>query len=227
MPALGHCSDLASEGQFGNHSRVRWRVVVVIALAAVLSVSLDGLAASSVRRSRSSESGTKQPLLGKIQWLVAHEPRGESLASAGISVGSTVGSHWQAVRFARLLSPNPNSRWKLAVSLIGNDGRNICLTIYDGREQIAGGCSFGSLLRPFSAMTTTKGDQIAMYGLASDGVARLSLALANGKRLSVPLVDNAFLITLPKPDQPLGLVAYDRAGAVIGGTRASGPNLPK
>jgi hypothetical protein len=206
---------------------MRWRLAVVVALGALLSFSLDGLAAPSVHSVRSSGSGANQPAVGKIQWLLGHEPRGESLASAGISVGSTVGSHWQPVRFARLLSPNPHSRWNVAVSLIGKHGRNICLTIYDSRAQVAGGCAFGSLLRPFSAMTTTKGDQIAIAGLASDGVARLSLALESGKRLSVPLLDNAFLIAVPKQDQPLGLVAYDRAGAVIGGARASIPKLPK
>jgi hypothetical protein len=204
---------------------MRWRLVVVVALAAFLSVSFDGLAASTMHPTRFSESATKQLPLGKIQWLLRHEPRGVSLASAGLSVGSTSGSHWQPVRFARLLSPNPRSGWKVAVSLIGKRGRNICLTIYDGRRNIAGGCAFGSLLRPFSAMTTTNGDQVAFAGLASDGVARLALVLANGKRLPAPLLDNAFLIVLPMQDQPLRLIAYDQAGALIGGARASIPKL--
>jgi len=203
---------------------VRWRLLVVVALAAFLSVSVDGFA-SNVHLARFSESATKQSPLGKIQWLLRHEPRGESLASAGLSVSSTVGSHWKPVRFARLLSPAPGSGWKLAVSLIGKRGRNICLTIYDGRRKIAGGCAFGSLLRPFSSMTTTNGDQIAFAGLASDGVARLALVLANGKRLPVALLDNAFLIVLPMRDQPLRLIAYDRAGTPIGGARASIPKL--
>jgi hypothetical protein len=204
---------------------VRWRLIVVVALAAFVSVSLDGAAAMNVPLGRISESATKQPPLGNIQWLLRHEPRGESLASAGISVGSTAGSHWQPVRFARVLSPAPRSGWQLAVSLIGKRGRNICLTIYDGRRNIAGGCAFGSLLRPFSTLTTTNGDRVAFAGLASDGVARLSLVLANGKRLPVALLDNAFLIVLPMRDEPLRLIAYDRAGAPIGGARASIPKL--
>jgi len=205
---------------------VRWRLILVVALAAFLLVSLDGFAATNVHLARLSESASKQPALGKIQWLLRHEPRGESLASAGLSVGSTAGSHWQPVRFARALSPAPRSGWQLAVSLIGKRGRNICLTIYDGRRNIAGGCAFGSLLRPFSSMTTTNGDQIAFAGLASDGVARLALVLANGKRLPVALLDNAFLIVRPLWSQnPLRLIAYDRAGAPIGGARASIPKL--
>jgi hypothetical protein len=204
---------------------VRWRLIIVVALAVFVSVSLDGAAATNMRLARISESATKQLPLGKIQWLLRHEPRGESLASAGISVGSTTGSHWQPVRFARALSPAARSGWQLAVSLIGRRGRNICLTIYDGRRKIAGGCAFGSLLRPFSSMTTTNGDQVAFAGLASDGVARLSLVLANGKRLPVALLDNAFLIVLPITDEPLRLAAYDRAGAPIGGARASIPKL--
>ena len=204
---------------------MRWRLVVVVALAAFLSVSFDGFAATNMHLTRLSESAAKPPPLGKIQWLLRREPRGEPLASAGISVGTTSGSHWQPVRFARLLSPNPRSGWKVVVSLIGKRGRNICLTIYKGRRNIAGGCAIGSLLRPFSAMTTTNGDQVSFAGLASDRVARLALALANGKRLPVPLLDNAFLIVLPMRDQPLRLVAYDRAGRSIGGSRASIPRL--
>lgn len=204
---------------------VRSRLVVVVVLAAFLSVSLDGFAGTNVHLARFSESAATRAALGKIQWLLRHEPRGESLASAGLSVGSTSGSHWQPVRFVRVVSPAPRSGWKLAVSLIGKRGRNICLTIYKGRRNIAGGCAFGSLLRPFSAMTTTNGDQIAFSGLASDRVARLALVLANGKRLPVPLLDNAFLIVLPMRDHPLRLIAYDRSGTPIGGSRASIPRL--
>jgi hypothetical protein len=204
---------------------MRWRLIVVVALAAFLWVSLEGLAATNVHPARLSKSATKQPPLGKIQWLLRHEPRGEPLPSAGISLGTTSGSHWQPVRFARLLSPNPRSGWKVVVSLIGKRGRNICLTIYEGRRNIAGGCAFGSLIRPFSAMTTTNGAQVAFSGLASDQVARLALVLANGKRLPVPLLDNAFLIVLPMSDQPLRLIAYDRAGTPIGGSRAAIPRL--
>ncbi len=204
---------------------MRWRLIVVVALAAFLSISFDGFAAANAHLTRFSDTAAKQPPLGKIQWLLRREPRGEPLASAGISVGTTSGSHWQPVRFARLLSPNPRSGWKVVVSLIGKRSRNICLTIYKGRRNIAGGCAIGSLLRPFSAMTTTNGDQIAFAGLASDGVARLNLVLANGKRLQARLVDNAFLIVLPVRDLPLRLVAYDRAGARISGTRASIPKL--
>jgi hypothetical protein len=204
---------------------MRWRLAVVVVLAAFLSVSLDGIAAANVHLTRFSGSAAKLPPLGKIQWLLRHEPRGEPLPNAGISVSTTSGSHWQPVRFARLLSPNPRSGWKVVVSLIGKRGRNICLTIYDGRRNIAGGCAIGSMLRPFSAMTTTNGDQVAFSGLASDGVARLALVLANGKRLPVPLLDNAFLAVLPMRDQPLRLIAYNRAGTPIGGSRASIPTL--
>ena len=89
---------------------------------------------------------------GTIAWLFRHQPRGESLAAAHIAPLSLVGSHWQPTRFARVLVPDPVAGEKIAVSLIGKHGRNICMTVFLARSGF-GGCAIGLLLKPFNVST--------------------------------------------------------------------------
>jgi len=182
------------------------------ALVLFLCAALPAVGARTGIKSQHRSGGT-------ISWLLRHEPRGASLASAHIRLGSTVGSHWQPVRFARVLTPNPRNPDKLVVSLIGKHGRNICLTLFEHGRAVSGGCGIGSLLKPFSSMTSTDAtgrEDIA--GLASDEVASISLVRPGGRSLPVPLKDNAFLITIDRSGGSSTLVAYDSAGSVISST---------
>jgi hypothetical protein len=52
-------------------------------------------------------------------------------------------------------------------------------------------------------------------GVASDEVARIDALLADGQRTEVALVDNVFLIDLPRANLPARLVAYDEEDRVI------------
>jgi hypothetical protein len=63
---------------------------------------------------------------------------------------------------------------------------------------------------------------VTLAGLASDDVAKLSLYLATGRRVSVPLHDNGYITSAVKADYPLRLVAYDNEGRVIGITTVQG-----
>lgn len=168
---------------------------------------------------------------GTIAWLFRHQPRGESLAAAHIAPLSLVGSHWQPTRFARVLVPDPVAGEKIAVSLIGKHGRNICMTVFLARSGF-GGCAIGLLLKPFNVSTAGglgfgAGQNTILAGLASDDVARMSVFLAHGRSRPVPLRDNAFFISISPADLPVNLVAYDHSGLVIGTTRtATGGLLP-
>jgi hypothetical protein len=158
---------------------------------------------------------------GTIHWLFQHEPRGESLAQAGIPVGALVGSHWQPVRFARVLRPDPTKNIRLAVSLIGKRGLNICVTTFQARA-IGGGCAVGLTLAPFNAQVSigsSRAPSALISGLAGDTVARMSLFLGTGNHLAVPLRNNAFAILAPRGEPTAKLVAYDRQGRVIGSSR--------
>ena len=57
---------------------------------------------------------------------------------------------------------------------------------------------------------------LTVSGVASDDVARIDALLADGQRAEVPLVDNVFLIDLPRANLPARLVAYDEEDRVIG-----------
>ncbi len=210
--------------------RQRWslngrRVAVLAGIAFALGVGatvvsgapLLGLGAAST--TPGPVAVERQLPNGTIGWLFRHEPRGQSLAAAQIAVGSLVGSHWQPVRFARVLTPDPALNTRIVVSLIGKRGRNVCMTVID-RDSGGGGCAVGLLLRPFSVMTSGRMEHgrtlITLAGLASDDVASIKLFLGHGAARRVPLKDNAFYVRLSRPDLPANLVAYDDQGRVIG-----------
>lgn len=160
---------------------------------------------------------------GTVHWLFAHQRRGESLAQAHISLLSTTGAHWQPVRFARVVVPDPSQPVKVVLSLIGKRGRNICMTVYEGGYARSGGCAVGLLLKPFTYSTSwhlnpncTSCGGVLITGVASDEVARMELFLPGGKHRHVPLEDNVFLVRLRASDSSANLVAYDRTGLIIG-----------
>ncbi|HEY6151591.1 MAG TPA: hypothetical protein VIW19_13805 [Gaiellaceae bacterium] len=150
---------------------------------------------------------------GTIRWVLDHEPRGQSLRAAHISVDALVGSHWQPVRFARVLRPDPRTNVRIAVSLVGKHGRNMCMTAFLGRVHF-GGCGVGSGLRPISPMML--GDHVVV-GLARDGVSRVTLIDSNGRRHHAALRDNALSVAI-RGARALKLLAYDRQHRLVGTT---------
>jgi hypothetical protein len=57
---------------------------------------------------------------------------------------------------------------------------------------------------------------VTIGGVASDDVARLEVLLSDRQTAAVPLVDNAFVVDVPRANLPARLVAYDDADRVIG-----------
>jgi hypothetical protein len=214
------------------------RIVVFAAILGSLAYGVAAAIASGVSLHTATAASIPGPTHverrvpnGTIRWLFRHEPRGQSLADAHISLGSTVGAHWQPVRFARVLTPNPASKAEIVVSLIGKHGRNICMTVVVPKA--GGGCAIGNLLRPFSEMTAS-GTNVAdpggviLAGLASDEVAHMELFLPGGRHRAVPLKDNAFFASVRASDYPANLVAYDRNGLIVGTAATPGPiRLPR
>jgi hypothetical protein len=158
---------------------------------------------------------------GTIRWLFDHQPRGQSLQAAGIAIGSLVGSHWQPVRFARVLRPDPASSARIVVSLIGKRGRNLCMSVFFPGGGV-GGCGVAHLtpfkFTTFSGLDLVPSGGFVVAGLASDQVARIELFIANGSHRRVPLRDNAFFTRVARSELPVNLVAYDKQGEVIGTT---------
>jgi hypothetical protein len=167
------------------------------------------LAARSARRS------------GTIRWLFNHELRGTSLHAGGIRLTSTVGSHWQPVRFARVLTPDPQSRARIVLSLIGKRGRNICITLFPtganpANDSGGGGCAVGLTLTPLSTMTAYGPDGGYIAGAADDHVARITLQFRDGSYAHVPLHDNTFFIRIRPGTTPRTLFSFNSDGHAIG-----------
>jgi hypothetical protein len=212
-------------------SRGRMRQARLLVVAGIVAFAL-GVGATIVSGStfgRSSRSPgqpgpqrvERQLPPGTIRWLFRHQPRGQSLQAAGIAVGSLVGSHWQPVRFARVLRPDPSSPTRIVVSLIGKRGRNLCMSVFFPGGGV-GGCGVGHLaplkFTTFSGLDLVPNGGFVVAGLASDQVARIELFVANGTHRRVPLRDNAFFTRVARSELPVNLVAYDKQGKVIGTT---------
>jgi len=217
---------LSSVVRGGRRRQVRLLLAAGI-VAFGLGVGATIVSGSTIGRSSRNPSAPgpqrveRQLPPGTIRWLFDHQPRGQSLQAAGIAVGSLVGSHWQPVRFARVLRPDPSSRTRIVVSLIGKRGRNLCMSVFFPGGGV-GGCGVGHLapvkFTTFSGLGLVPSGGFVIAGLASDQVARIELFIANGTHRRVPLRDNAFFTRVARGELPVNLVAYDRQGEVIGTT---------
>jgi hypothetical protein len=56
---------------------------------------------------------------------------------------------------------------------------------------------------------------MTVFGAAADGVARVTIFLADGERLRAPLRDNFFAAVVPTAGYPLRVVGYDTRGRVV------------
>jgi hypothetical protein len=184
---------------------------------------VGGRCARTTQSGRQTQATSAAPSRahGTIGWLFRHEPRGQSLAQAAIRITRTVGSHWQPVRFARVLTPDSHSRARIVLSLIGKRGRNVCMTLFPSganatNDAGGGGCAVGLTLTPLSTMIAygLGGGYIA--GAAEDQVVRITLQLGDGSAMSVSLRDNVFFIHIPPGVTPRTLVSFDRNGHAIG-----------
>jgi len=162
---------------------------------------------------------------GAIRWLARREPRGIPVPH---TVHNIVGVLPDVI-FHREITPDPAAPERMVVSVrpagaaYGPHLRNklqVCAEVVGGRFSASGCWPAGRLFStaPFSfALSEQAGLQTTtIAGLASDEVSNLTLYLATGREVSVPLHDNGYLITAAKADYPLRLVARDSAGRVIG-----------
>jgi hypothetical protein len=192
------------------------RPLVLVAALVVLAVGVGAtLAGTLVLQAPRGVPGPRRadrvPAHGTIRWLFRHEPRGQSPAAAGIPTGLLS----QPLRFARVIRPLPTGPLRIAVSLIGKRGLNVCMMTFDDRRALAGGCAIGWHLQAFKAMLLVRRDKVLFSGLASDSVARMAVFVSGGKPVAVPLRDNAFAVQIPLARFPANLVAYDSTGRVI------------
>jgi hypothetical protein len=172
---------------------------------------------------------------GAIRWLARREPRGTAVPQ---TVHHIVGVLPDVI-FHREITPDPKAPERLVVSVrpagaayFGGQLRNklqVCAELVGGRFAGAGGCwPAGRLFStaPFSLGVAEQpgGQTVTIAGLASDDVAELTLYLATGRRVGVPLHDNGYITSAALADYPVRLVAADSEGRVIGVKTLQGPS---
>ncbi|MGA9761333.1 MAG: hypothetical protein WBQ14_02810 [Gaiellaceae bacterium] len=164
----------------------------------------------------------------KIGWLTRHEQRGTAVPRnfPDMESGAT---------FQRLLAPEPGPL-RVMVSLHRND--DVCMSIVSPTSGAAdgGGCLNETILNAGvwgdvseahflwrESVMLTEGDQyVTNAGLVDDHVSRMLLLFVSGKRVPVPVKDNAFSYMVPRTEYPVLLLAYDSEGRIIGMERDIG-----
>jgi hypothetical protein len=164
---------------------------------------------------------------GAIRWLARRQPRGTAVPP---TVHHIVGVMPDVI-FHREITPDPTAPERMVVSVrpagsayFGGRLRNklqVCAEVVGGRLAGGGGCwPAGRLFStaPFSlgVLTQPGGQTMTIAGLASDDVAKITLYLATGRTVGVPLHDNGYITSAVKADYPLRIVAYDSEGRIIG-----------
>jgi hypothetical protein len=151
----------------------------------------------------------------RIAWIARRESRGVAVPL------SRFRERWhspkQRTTFARLLTPVQGGRERVMVRL-NRDG-DIRFSLVLGRTECSAGGSFKDLARssyPFILMESGGNQYMTILGLADDEVARMTLFLATGERVAVPLKDNAYVVKASLTKFPVRVVAYDRDNRVIG-----------
>lgn len=163
---------------------------------------------------------------GAISWFARRQLRGQPVPAHLHGILANKAN----VIFARMLTPDPRIPELVVVSIrpagkayFGgrlHNNHQVCAELIGGRYT-GGGCwPAGRLFStaPFTATVTQQyGDQVvAVTGVASDQVARMSQYSATGAHQQVPLHDNTYLALATLADYPLRLVAYDNHGRIIG-----------
>jgi hypothetical protein len=159
---------------------------------------------------------------GRIKWLEAREPRGEPLDVLPSGEDSLGPRFSKNVLFGRVLTPDPDRPTRIVLTLNAHRPNGPPAGLCPWVVGRGGGAGGGCAPYPFARMPILSsgsmhgfGAFLTVSGVASDDVARIDALLADGQRAEVALVDNVFLIDLPRANLPARLVAYDEEDRVI------------
>ena len=156
----------------------------------------------------------------RVGWIARREPRGTAVPP-GIF-------RFRKSTFRRLLAPDPGGVARVLVYVDRND--ELCFGLVLVHEASAGCAPLGSSPNwpyPFTLgeVSGGSGQYASVFGLADDVVARMTLFLADGESVAVPLKDNAFVIEAARSKYPFRLVAYDSAGIIVGVKTIQDPSI--
>jgi hypothetical protein len=166
---------------------------------------------------------------GKVGWLERHEARGRPLSvlpprMRQSLLGARRFQGKSKIVFGRVVTPDPTIPLRVVLTLnahhVGGPAAGLCTSLV-GPSGAGSGCApYPDLFKasPISVGLSGNGpgEFVQVDGVVSDDVDHLRALLAGGQWSPVPLVDNAFIVSLSRSNLPARLVAYDTDGKVIG-----------
>jgi hypothetical protein len=162
---------------------------------------------------------------GKVGWLERHESRGQPLSVLPKRTHlGLLGHRLSKIVFGRVVTPDPSVPLRIVLTLNGNHAGGPVAGLCTALVGPSGG---GTGCAPYPEMFKTSpvsvgmmgggaGEFVLVDGVASDDVDHLRALLSDGQLSPVPLVDNAFLVSLSRSNLPARIVAYDGSDRVIG-----------
>jgi hypothetical protein len=139
----------------------------------------------------------------RIGWYERGERRGVSIDDLQLTTQER-----DMLRGARLFKPDP-----LSDVIVGLRGR-YCLvtrsTASCSRERFSGGA-----LSTATMGASLSSEFLTVYGMAADGVSRVTIFLADGQQLDVSIRDNVFAAIVPTRLYPIRVVGYDAHDRVV------------
>jgi hypothetical protein len=151
-----------------------------------------------------------------IGWLNRREKRGEPLPVQS----------YLAVHFGRVIQPDPDDPIRVGVAIADATGftrghaiTGNALCVIDFQPLIRGPGGAGCSSVPWQNGALMGGSWISspithFNGLAADGITRVVLYLAGGRKVEAALRDNVFAVAVPQAELGGKLVGYDAKGRV-------------
>jgi hypothetical protein len=162
---------------------------------------------------------------GNVGWLDRHESRGLPLSVLPKRTHlGLLGYRLSRIVFGRVVTPDPTVPLRMVLTLNGHRAggpvAGLCTALVGPSGGGTGCAPYPDLFKtsPVSVgmMGGGAGEFVLVDGVASDDVDHLRALLSDGQLSPVPLVDNAFLVSLSRSNLPARIVAYDRNDKVIG-----------
>jgi hypothetical protein len=166
---------------------------------------------------------------GKVGWLERHEARGQPLSvlprrTRQSLLGARRFQGRSKIVFGRVVTPDPTIPTRMALTLnahhVGGPAAGLCTAVLGPTGGGSGCATYPGIFKtsPIAVGMTGSGagEFVLIDGVASDEVDHLRALLSAGEMSPVPLVDNAFLVSLSRSNLPARIIAYDRDGKVIG-----------
>jgi hypothetical protein len=178
-----------------------------VPLAARLGPFATALAAQRPTGPTKVEALIKNPRIG---WYLRGEKRGVSPQQVKLTAEQR---KRMQLTGARLVKPDP-----LSDVVVGLQGSFCQIALNGSNEGTWGkGCGPGLFPRgPLNVMMSGYGGSefMVVQGLAADGIARVTVFLADGQRQIAPLRHNTFAALVARSQFPIRIVGYDERGRV-------------